>query len=35
MQEAYLRNINRATNSLSLTAGQPIVVWRGQGRLIP
>jgi len=35
MQEPYLRTINRAPDSLSLTAGQPIVVWRGHGRLIP
>lgn len=35
MQETYLRTINHAPDSISLTAGQPIVVWRGHGRLIP
>jgi len=35
MQETYLRTINRAPEGISLTTGQPIVVWRGHGRLIP
>lgn len=35
MQETYLRTINHAPDSISLNAGQPIVVWRGHGRLIP
>jgi len=33
MQESYLRTINHAPDGISLTAGQPIVVWRGHGHL--
>lgn len=35
MQEAYLRDVNLAPTGDFLTAGRPIVVWRGHGRLTP